>query len=338
MKMTRRPLAVILPMWICVVILINIPSQASGQTIQSPLLDQILEQDNSALLDPSNPLLKSEGGFRASFMEIKQPVSNFTYGVTVNLGEAAWSSDWCVLKVTSSLERGPVYRQPDAGHERDPSYDSSGRFMIAHTAEQYFICNKDRSDRIDVVRRYGVDSRGVVSTNEVPWLQLNQFPPGDRNSIYLFWQFIQATGRGFARHLATITSEKAYAGMVQAEAKGSIGAGLMGQWVLACEKGSDPLVRSAAFFAESDSSHPYMEISNSGRVECRGLWLAQSGDLRIGPLKTHFEVLDLKPLKSPDPHECRLYREVLKRLQAPLPQGSQVIDRRGKKLKVMDVE
>ena len=314
-------------------ILLQLSLQAYSQT-EGRTFTHIYEYDAAALLLSNAPPTKFTTGFTVSFVEVRQPVPGYTSGVTISSGEVAWSSDWCVLKISSELQGEPSYRKPEPSVQHDRDYDSSGKLMIAHTEAQYFICTKDRSDRLDVVRRYGVDPNGTVYTNKTPWMQMLQFPIGDRNSLYLFRQLIQATGRGFAQDLTSLISEKSLDNKIQVDAKGGAGPWLPGHWVLTCDRGSDPLVRTATFYTDAMPDQPNIEISNSGEMSCRGLTFARDGQLRIGPLNTKFEIVNVEPLESSDALRCPLYREVIKHFEEPLPTGSQIVDRRTPKTTV----
>jgi hypothetical protein len=337
--MKRIESAVAIARWVAAgCAFIGLPLIALSQSIQSELLMRLREQDSQALLVPTGSQTNSAGAFIASFIKTAQPVPGFTDSVTISTGEAAWASDWCVVKAISDYEREPAFRPPKSAGSRSADYDTKGDLIAWRNVETYGIWSRERADMANVMVCYTVDAQGKVSTNKTGHIRLNRFQVGDRNSVYLFRQLIQATGRGFAEELSEAKSERVSDEGIEIEATGTCGPGLRGRWSLTCDRGADPLARRASFFTEKNPMQPVVEVSNSGLIKCVGLRMARSGTITLGPVSAHFEVLSLKRLASSCAEECELYREVLKRLQDPLPKGSQVIDQRGETLKIIDVE
>jgi hypothetical protein len=296
----------------------------------------IRESDRVAQLIPaSGPM--TPAGFAATFIERREPVLGLREDVVMNNGEFAWSHNWCVLRLTCSYDRDPVFMDAETPAQQRGDKEAASKRIVWRTVEMYGVSSQQKCELVNIHQAYTVDPRGGIITNRTAHLQLTRFPNGQGSSIYLFRQFIQATGRGFSEELTELTDEKTSDSGVEVRGKGR-SASLAGRWTLKWENAGDLLIRQAQFFPDVNPETPDLEVSNSGVVRCAGLSLARNGDLRVGALRTHFEVLSLKPLASPDPNECELYREVLQRLTAPLPKGSQVIDRRGETLKIIDVE
>lgn len=314
---------------LCLVAFVTVTPVVCSQD-RSRTLELIREQDALAQLSTDAIQSNALSGFSATFTETRQPILGFSTGVTICNSEVAWSREWCVLRVTCSLEHDPIFKPLGTPGYQGADYDSSGNLIVRCLVEKYALYSRETNEAVDVWATYMVDEMGKVTTNGT-FQSTNHFPIGDRNSVYLFWQFIQATGRGLADNLTAVTSEQLSGAGVEVEAKGRFGNGLAGHWKLTCEKGSDPIVRTAKFFSNMSLETPAVEISNSGNAECQGLRIAEFADLRIGPLETKFQVLSLSPLKSSDPELNTLYRDVLRRIKGLPRSNAQVIEWRGEK-------
>jgi len=308
-----------------VLVLLGALAQAAGGLPASkwdrnlPSLESVRQRD--ALQDLVVPPVR--GSLAISFIMITSHPWDRAQGAQTNYCEVAWVSNTCVMKVRIEYEHAPVFQPVGILDYRPLDYDAAGNLIVWRSLDKYVVYDPGRNDVREEQATLKISPEGaIVSSNR--YTHVYHYPLGRTDGLYPLEQLRLATGRGFGRHLGEITS----GGGTQPEpapqrlkGAGSFGGGLRGQWSLVYDTANDGLMREGAFTSEG-SPTPSLVITNSGVVECPGFRIAASGTYTFGHYQARFRVTALRRTDLQEPGSLALQREVLERLDAPLPPGN----------------
>lgn len=288
------------------------------------------------LLDEKDQISNS-AGYKISFSVIMQyhPLQDPNQGVVFMDCEVTWpQKEAFAMKINYNYEHPPIFVPPNSEGYTTRDYDENGNFMIVRPLEEHILSEPNRNDSLQRVKRFVVDPNGrIVRTYDHATLW--RWSLDRPYSVYQFNQLQIAMGRGFSKHLGTVKSAKSLSsGLVKVTSKGSQGPGFEGRWELTIDPNSDFLVREAVFTPDG-MNKPITTVTSSGVMEKDGIMLAKYGTLKYSNFPHYsIEVTDISKVVGPN----KLYEEVLSRLNSPLPPGASVIDLRGEKHTMTNVE
>jgi len=241
--------------------------------------------------------------------------------------EATWTDQTFAMKITNHYEHPPVFASPGSRGYRPFDYDD-GNLIVWRSLEKYILSATDRNDTIEKVKVFFVNPNGEILNKGGSNTLLHRFPVGSPDNMYQFNQFRLAAGRGFSKHLGTVTSVKSLtSGLMKITSQGSHGSALQGRWELTMDPNSDYLIREATLTMDG-MDRPSIVTTSSGIVEKDGIKLAKYGTYRSASgFELSVEVTGISKVVG----DNKLYEEVLSHLNSPLPPGSQIMDRRGEK-------
>jgi len=242
--------------------------------------------------------------------------------------EVTWTKEGAfAMKKISHYEKKPVYGRLRTRNYRRVDYDEKGNLIAWRPLEKYIVSTPERNDELKKSSVFFVDPNGkIVQTGDNTMLY--RWPIDKPYSVYQFKYHQFPMGRGFSRHLGTVTSAKALSsGLLKVASKCSLAPGVPGAWEMTLDPNSDWLVREAIFTMEGQNK-PTEVFTSSGIIEKDEIKLAKYGTYRSASRSEWLvEVTDISKVVGPN----KLYEEVLSRLNSPLPQGSSIVDLRGDK-------
>lgn len=279
----------------------------------------------------------STAGYKISFTVATQDnqFRDPNQGMIFRDCEFTWPKEGVfAMKINNHYEHPPIFSKLGPKKYRTGDYDDKGNLIVWRTIEEYTLCTSDRNDTISKLRVFFVDPNNrIVQTGDNTMLY--HWPIDKPYSMYQFKDYQFPTGRGFSRHLGAITLTKTLpSGLTKVNSKGSLAPGVPGTWELTMDPNSDWLVREATFTMEGQLE-PTKVITSSGIIEKDGIKLARYGTYKYSNLvELSVEVADISKIVGPN----KLYDEVLSRLNSPLPAGASVVDLRGEKHTMTNVE
>lgn len=318
---------------LCVVLMLLVVSKSFPAEISTEELLNLLKEKDQ---------LVESNSFEISFVIRKNAMSfDPNQGIVAMDCNATWTQDGsCAMKVLYRYEKEiPVFVPPGSRPYQPADYDEHGNLIIWRVLEKHILSDVNYSDAnhndtLEKLRVFFIDPNGqVVKTGDNTLL--HRWPAGDPANIYEFRQFQLAMGRGFSRHLGTVTSLKSlFSGGIKVTSEGSYGQGLNGSWELILDPNSDYLVREALFTVDT-APKPTIIVTSTGVMMKDGIKIAKHGTFKYSnSLEVSFEVTDISKVVGPN----LLYEEVLSRLDSPLPAGARIYDLRSKKPVVTTVE
>jgi len=244
---------------------------------------------------------------------------------------ARWMSDGTfVMKTTYCYEHPPVFARAGTRRYTPSDFDKSGNLLVSRPLEKYIFFSRDRSETVETSRSYFVDPNSALVDKGGAQVIMRRFPPGDRTYTYELNQFQLATGRGLSRHLGAIRSiESISSGMKRVVSEGSFGEGIpRGSWRLIIDPNSGYIVRNAVF-TPADHESPLVEVATEGTIAQDEISLARYGTFKYANLlEVVVGVGSVSRVSGPN----EVYREVLSKLNSPLPLGSEIMDLRGEEI------
>jgi len=278
------------------------------------------------------------GGYTIAFIMAKKAnMLDPNQGMVFIDCEATFTKDVnFAMKMDYNYQHPPIYTPPESYVYKPFDYDEEGNLIVWRRVKTYVLSNPDRNDTLEELEVFFVDSEvKLVDKGKNTNISLLRFPIGSPDNTYLFDQFKLAIGSGFSEHLGKVVSVKTLpVGFLEVTSQGSHGPALQGRWELTLDPNSDYLVREATFTMDG-MDRPSIVTTSSGVVEKDGIKLARYGTFKYSNLlDISVEVTGISKVVGPN----KLYDEVLSRLNAPLPRGSQIMDRRGDKPIISTVE
>ena len=228
--------------------------------------------------------------------------------------------------VETVYDRDPVYHQPGTGGTDPREFDEQGDLFLSRSVRKQALSAADINIMSDEQEKFRVAPDGTV-LKLGRHVQLYRFPIGSPDSVYQFDQFRLAVGRGFAKYLRNVRSERVVDDTrLELIAAGRYSSGFTGEWKLLLEEAQDTnLVRQAEFFAEGNPT-PIIKIKTSGWLSRGDIALASQGWISYTGGHDRDFILDVRVLDiSTDPDSKQL-AELRKLLSAPVPADVTVID------------
>lgn len=281
--------------------------------------------------------ISNTAAYKTSFMMARKAnPSDPNQGMVLIDCEATWAKEGVfAMKIVGNYEKDvPVFVPQRSRRYKSIEYDRDGNLIVWRSVEKYILFAPDRNETLEVLRGFRIDPNNrILNMND--HTQLHRWPISNRNNMYELRQFQLATGRGFSKYLETVTSVKTLSsGLMKVASQGSYGPGLQGTWELTLYPKSDYLVGEAIFTMDG-KDEPSLVTTSGGVMVKDELKLAKYGTYRYSNLlELSVEVTNISKVVGPN----KLYDEVLSHLNTPLPPGSQIMDRRGKKPVVTTVE
>jgi len=239
------------------------------------------------------------------------------------------------MKITYNYEHPPVFARPGTRGYQPLDYDEQQNLIVWRSMDKYIIFAPDRNETRTRMKSFFVDPNNQILDKGGVQTSVIHFPTGDRINTYEFNQFQYAIGCGFSRRLGAVTSIKIMSsGLIKVIAQASPSVGPKGKWELTVNPKSNYLVRGATFTQESRDK-PSIETTSIGTMKKDGLTIAKYGTYRYSNLLELFVVVtDISKVVGPN----KLYQEVLSYINSPLPPGASIVDLRGKKHTMTNVE
>lgn len=234
------------------------------------------------------------------------------------------------MKMIYHYEHPPTFAHIGSNNDYRPvDYDADGNLIVWRTLEKYILSTPERNDNIEKLKSLFVAPNGKVLHKSGNHTRLTRFPIGNPNNMYEFNMYQLATGRGFSRHLRTVTSVESLSScLTKVTATGSYWSSLPGTWELTLDANSDYLVRKA-ILTPHGLDIPAIEVTSTGLVAKDLLKIARNGKATsLNVFEFLLEVRDISKVVAPNV----VYEEVLSRLNSPLPSGkAEIMDYRGEK-------
>lgn len=276
--------------------------------------------------------------YKSSFVLVR-PAKLFdpNQGMVVMNCEVTESAGTFAMKIVSDYEKAvPVFVPRGSKRYQAGDYDESGNLIVWRPVEKYILWGPKNNDALETIKAYFVASDGTLVREGPPHKVLHRFPVGSRDNTYEYNEFQLATGRGFSKHLARVTSVTTRDGMLlKATGTGSFGSGIPeGIWELSIDPNASHLVREASF-RKAGADEPLVTVNTIGIVSKDELALAKNGTLRYSTAwEVVVEVVDVSEVAEPD----ELYEAVVSRVTGSLPPGSDIMDFRGPEPTVTPVD
>ncbi len=268
-------------------------------------------------------------GYKTSFVMTTQnnQFNDPNQGIVFMDCKATWTVEGLfAMKITYNYEHPPVFAPPSSrGYKSYDYYD--GNLIVWRTLKKYTLSAPERNDTLEKIRAFVVDPNGeILKTHDK--MVLHRFLIDRPDNMYQFNQFRMAVGRGFSRHLGTVTSLKSLSsGGIKVTSEGSYGQGLNGSWELTLDPNSDYLVRKAIFTMDG-ADKPTIITTSSGVTMKDAIKVANRGVYKfVGVREVSVEVMEISKVVG----QNKIYEEVLLHLDSPLPTGSLISDLRGEK-------
>lgn len=239
----------------------------------------------------------------------------------------ARNDDSFAMKIIYDYEKPPVFVPLNSRRYQPFDYDEQGRLIVWRPVEKYTLLGPDRNEVIEKSNVFYADPDGKTVVLGYDYTILSKFPLASRDSIFQYSLFELTVGRGFAKHLDSITSTKSLSsGLLEINAQGSFGSGLSGHWKLTVDPNANYLVREATFTADGQVE-PTIEVTSTGIITKDGLKYAKIGEFISAPdLEISVEADVISKMVAPN----ELYQLVLGKINANLPPGkSEIVDFRG---------
>lgn len=291
--------------------------------------------------DPNSNLLNSlrvhdddqvsgmtESGFSA-ILEMRYPAEEGVpeRGMAIANCTMCWTAEKLAIQKVFQYDTPPSYRPRDPSVRRSPGLGGQrGRLTTWRPVRQYALSDGAINESLYEYEACVLDPEGMVVETKTRSL-LQKDLVGKKNSIFEFYQFRMATGRGFSEHLDKIQTQHEVAGLRSVSAVGSFGPSFHGTWNIMLDPAADDLIREAVF-TRSGNTSPLITSTSTGLISAGGLKIAQSGTLILADYEIAVEVLDLSVFKDGDE---LFFADIQNHLDAPLSPGrSEIIDLRGK--------
>ena len=270
-------------------------------------------------------------GYKISFVMATQDnqFKDPNQGMVLKDCEATWAEKGSfAMEITYHYEHPPVFGPLGFRRYEPIDYDKDGNLIVWRSLEKHIFFGADRNEVIERIQSFYVDRNGTLVNKGGTQTTVFLFPLGNINHMFEFNQFELAVGRGFSKHLKTVTSIKSLSsGLMKVISHGSHGSGLKGNWELILDPNSDWLVREATLTTDGHKK-PKIVISSSGVIVKDELKMAKYGTFRYSNLlELSVEVTDISKVVGTN----TLNEEVLSRLNSPMPPGSVIMDMRGEK-------
>jgi hypothetical protein len=278
---------------------------------------------------------KSDGRVKNVINKHKISYSMTTYanplspnqGLVLKQCEASWLDDTLSMHIVYSYMNPPAYYPS----QQRIDYDKDGALIIWRTVEKYIQSSPIRNDVIEKSKRiYAYPDGSIKEGNDTIFKYI--YPIGKTDSIVEYSHFELAIGKGISQQLKNISSlELDSSGKnVKVQAKGLLGEGLEGKWILSVDPNSDYLIREAAFIADVNSS-PLCQVTSSGTISTKdGVAFASKGNILFGKV-LQTSIVDVNIVSMSD-NDCNDFRQkISKQLDVPSTPRTQIWDFRGEK-------
>jgi hypothetical protein len=268
-----------------------LPALSTHAQSNEELLAEFRQKDVAQLLlqGPQKP--EGISGFRVSFLATRKVLSfDPEQGMQTDYVDTEWTKDRCVMKLVTTFEHPPVFRPPGTPGYKRGEWDKDGNLIVWREKCKYCLFATNVNDTLESSNMYRINPNGeIITSNEST--KLLRFRIGDRNNIYIFDQFRQATGWGVGEQLVRIVEGPVAQppNLRFFKAAANRPSGLKGTWDIRFEDGSDPIIRQGAFWTDGQAD-PTVQIESAGVMKCPGLKIAEVGTFTSGSYTRTFHV------------------------------------------------
>lgn len=230
--------------------------------------------------------------------------------------------------VETQYDRDPIYHQPGTGGADPSDFDNQGNLLVSRSIRKQALSTAEINIMSDEQEGFRVAPDGTVTVLEQSrHVSLYRFPIGSPDSLYQFDQFRLAVGRGFAKHLRNVRTERVIDDKRrELVADGNYSSGFTGEWKLLLEQAEDTnVVRQAEFFVEGNPN-PIRKVKTAGFLRRGEIALASEGWISYTRGQDRDFILNVRVLNiSPDP-DMKQVAELRKALSPPFPAETKIID------------
>ncbi|MCP3903610.1 MAG: hypothetical protein GY715_08235 [Planctomycetes bacterium] len=266
------------------------------------------------------------GGFTSTF-EMRLPAVLFDAGQgdEVDQGIVTCSATEVGVSLDATYEQDPIHRAVDTFNYHEMDVDEALNLIVWRTAAKQTLSAPDLNDTIADKEVLIVDSGNVVISTD-PHRMLYRYAVGEDDNIFVYEQFLLASGRGYAQHLATLVSETPLGGgLTEVVATGTYGVGYPGTWTLIVDTLADLLVRSASF-VDDETAEVALTTTCTGSLTDGGQTIGASGTYNYDVNAGHIYTVEFTNLTFVATTDAILLLDLRTAITAPPLKGSETVD------------